>query len=82
MFPPGELNPLALRQLQAWQDIARGWQLVQSGRHLRCPACNQSVVMLLDTAGRQYVYTDEQKLTLTVAHLRQAHAELDPDAGP
>jgi hypothetical protein len=82
MFPSGGIAPLAQQQLAAWEAIARYWPTVDDGSHERCGNCGQSIRALADNCGRPYQYIPEQRLALTVAHLRQAHAELDPDAGP
>ena len=81
MFPLGHLAPLAVRQLAAWEDIARGWpsRPDADGKCQRCQACGVALYRLADDAGRPYRYGPGQVLAQTVAHLRQAHAELDPD---
>lgn len=81
MFPSGGIAPVAAAQLAAWEKIARDWELVTmpGQEHARCHKCGQSVIRLYDDGKRVYQYTPESKLALTVAHLRQAHPELDPD---
>jgi hypothetical protein len=81
MFPQsGQLAAVALAQLAAWEDIARGWVLVTAPgeEYARCKRCGQAVIRLADDGSRAYTYTPEAKLALTVAHLRQAHPELGP----
>ena len=89
MFPLRCLAPVAERQLAAWEAIARDWPLYEDGDCERCASCHQNVIAVTDvlapveegTSRRPaaYAYTDEQRLALVVAHLRQAHMDLDPD---
>lgn len=82
-MPPAGLGALALRQLAAWQEIASALLLDEVPEvHARCTlsGCSQSVAVL-ERGGKRYQYTDDELLALKVAHLRQAHIELDPDRG-
>lgn len=79
MFPLG-LAPLAARQLAAWEELAHDWTgYLDEDEVVRCASCHIGLWRIRDDHGTQYQYTDEQLLALKVAHLRQAHMELDPD---
>jgi len=73
---PGEIHPIALQQLETWQHIATVWAKYVSGRCVRCDACGQSIYMHSDSQGNKYTYTHQETLALTVAHIRQRHAEV------
>lgn len=81
MFPQGGIAPVARAQLAAWEEIAMDWALVTAPgeHHARCHSCGQSVIRLFDDRENIYEYSAEQRLALTVAHLRQVHPDLDPD---
>lgn len=83
-----ELSPVAQSQLAAWEAIARDWMLVPAIRvpedhltplqayvHLVCWHCDMSVYHV----GKQSI-SPAVLLTVTVAHLRNVHRNLDPDA--
>lgn len=76
-FDP-QLGLLARLQLTAWQDLARGWQVDDAGK---CAECGKGVYLVTDSAGAAYRYTDAEQLALVVLHLRNHHADLDPDKG-
>lgn len=78
-FASGGLSPVAARQLAAWQDIARTWPLYNDGICQRCASCHISVWRLVDEHGTEYRGTNEERQAMIVAHLRQAHQDLDPD---
>lgn len=84
MFEP-RVNALAVRQLAAWEELARDWPTFQvldvnTGIWVeRCASCLTGIWRHNDRDGKPYVYDDAERLALTVAHLRQAHADLDPD---
>ncbi len=81
MFPrSGQLAGVAEAQLAAWQEIAEAWPLYLDNAegHMRCNACGQSVVRMRDDQGRAFAYTADNWLVLKVAHLRQAHPDMDP----
>ena len=74
------MSTLAERQLAAWEAIAEGWPVDLDAEGIgRCRDCGKGVLMWIDRHGRPYRYTHEQVLSLTVLHLRNFHAELDPD---
>ena len=79
MLEPAKLSYLATEQLAAWEKLAANWPLYVDGPCGRCASCHVNVIRLVDEQGISYVYTDEQLLALKVAHLRQAHMDLDPD---
>lgn len=82
-----ELPPVAAGQLAGWQDIARGWATIEvidvdfspAVRNQRCASCLGGIYRVTDPHGKPYPYTDADLLALVVAHLRQAHMDLDPD---
>ncbi len=81
MLGPAGLGALARVQLAAWQQIASAWPLYLDAAegHMRCCACTQSVARLTDDAHKAFSYTAGDWLALLVAHLRQAHPDMDPD---
>ena len=81
MLEQPKLSSVATGQLAAWEDIARSWTLYNDDVCQRCVSCHMAVWRLLDENGNAYRYSVEQQLALIVAHLRQAHMELDPDRG-
>ena len=84
-----EIDSLAARQLAAWEEIAKPFLLVPLIRredadfgkqnkdelHLVCPACGVSVYAVQHQSVSPAIL-----LAATVAHLRNMHRELDPDA--
>lgn len=82
MRPAGELAPVAVAQLAAWEKLAETWQakiaLDEEGVG-RCGDCGKGVLVWIDRRGKPYRYTHEQVLALTVLHLRNHHADLDPN---
>lgn len=78
-FASGGLSPVAARQLAAWEDIARSWALYNDSICFRCASCHIAVWRRVDEHGNEYQYTNEERSALIVAHLRQAHMDLDPD---
>lgn len=79
MLEPPRISGLAVAQLAAWEHLAAGWAMYEDWPCLRCASCHISVMRLADDRNRAYTYTDEQRLLQVVAHLRQAHMDLDPD---
>ena len=79
----GMLGGLALRQLEAWEGVAREWPVTtddrETGQHLTCGACTQTI-FAITYLGKPYVLTLNTVLAATVAHLRQAHAYLESEA--
>ena len=73
---------LAERQLAAWEAIAEDWPVSESDRVYRCGDCAGGVALATDMGGVRYLYTHEQYLALVVLHLRNHHADLDPDKEP
>lgn len=72
---------LAERQLAAWEAIAESWP-ARTDDHVRaCGRCGKGIFLELDNSGKRFLYTHEQALALTVLHLRNHHADLDPDRG-
>jgi hypothetical protein len=76
--PPG-IAALARMQLAAWEQIADDWPVSLERDTWRCGDCGGPVALALDAAKRTYQYTGEQFRALIVLHLRNHHADLDPD---
>jgi hypothetical protein len=74
-----QLAPLAVKQLEAWEKIAGQWLLIPQWRddqfHMVCYVCDVSVF-----AASEQSLTPNVFMAATVAHLRNVHRELDPDA--
>lgn len=81
MLEDPQLAPLALRQLSAWEQIADTWETWLDADVQRCGPCGKGLYLALDASGNWFRYTHEQILALTVLHLRNHHADLDPDKG-
>ena len=73
------LAPLAANQLAAWERLADTWIWHEDNRVARCGDCGKGIFLAVDQLGHRYLYTHEQVLMLTVLHLRNHHADLDPD---
>ena len=78
MTGPQGIAPLALRQLAAWQAVAAGWTATVAEDHLRCVACQASILAVGDPRGIRYMITSQMILDATVMHLRARHAEMEP----
>lgn len=76
-----QISALAHGQLEAWENLAKNHLLVpeireEDGRlHLICPQCQQSVY-----AVEKQSITSAILQASVVAHLRNMHREMDPDA--
>lgn len=74
----GTLHDIALRQLKQWEDVAWEWPTYQDADgYIRCRMCGQSITRTHDNYGIEYVLTTDQLLSLTVAHVRQRHPEVN-----
>jgi hypothetical protein len=84
---PPKIGYQVADQLAAWEKLAEDWPVSHdaqytspaSDRSYRCAACGKGIALAFDTQGARYLYTDAQWLALTVLHLRNHHADLDPD---
>lgn len=79
MLEPPKIGVLATAQLAAWEKIADGWDGYEDGDQMRCGDCDQGMYRVMDDHQVAYHYSDGQRLAFVVAHLRQAHMNLDPD---
>jgi len=76
---------VAERQLAAWQQIAKGWLVddampADDGQLVdRCRACGKGIALAADAYGNLYRYHRDEYLALIVLHLRNHHADLDPN---
>jgi hypothetical protein len=75
----GEIAPVAMEQLRAYQTVARTWKTWPDGRCQRCMECDENIYFTADAGGHLYSYTDDEKLAVTVAHIRQCHSEVVDD---
>ena len=73
------MSTLAERQLAAWQEIAAHWPLRITTDVCECVQCGKGVYLIRDTRGLPFRWTYDQRLAQTVLHLRNHHADLDPD---
>lgn len=74
-----QIASLGLRQLAAWEKIAKDWPVYTSAfGFIRCAHCDLTVWRTEDDSGQAYTYTDAEILALRVAHLRNHHPTLDP----
>lgn len=71
----GTVHGIALAQLAIYQEFAKEWPRYPDSRSIRCGKCDQSIWFLYDENGEVYRYTDDEKLALIVAHIRQNHEE-------
>lgn len=74
------IDPLAVRQLRAWEEIAETWEVEypENDQHMRCRDCGLAIAKIFDDQGAPYCYSEEDYLALTVGHLRNHHPDLDP----
>jgi hypothetical protein len=74
-----QIHPLGQSQLEQWEKLADLWLMVPRMRdgqlHIICPKCDVSVY-----AASEQSITPATFKAATVAHLRNLHRELDPDA--
>jgi len=86
----GQISALGQSQLAAWEKIADDWLMVPTWRdelpcrtklhtvsqlHFVCPKCDTTIF-----AASEQTLTPSVIKAMTVAHLRNRHRELDPDA--
>lgn len=69
---------LAAHQLAAWMQLAADWPSEVAEGVRRCTGCGKGIMLLTDSGGRLFLYTEAEKNALTVLHLRNHHADLDP----
>lgn len=75
----GVIDSLAIRQLQAWEKIAKNWPVFASEfGFIRCAHCDLTIWRTQDDHGQEYTINDAEILALRVAHLRNHHPALDP----
>ena len=86
----GQISALGRKQLEAWEKLADTWIAIPTWRqertsgtsdiseqqlHLTCHKCGTTIF-----AASELSITPEIFKASTVAHLRNVHRELDPDA--
>jgi hypothetical protein len=90
MLEQPKLGFLAVNQLAAWEALAEDWPVSHDSQYIdqhgkdrsyRCGDCGKGVALAFDDNGARYLYTDAQWRALVVLHLRNHHADLDPDKG-
>jgi hypothetical protein len=74
--PKGEIAPIALAELESWRVVAIAWETYTDGRCNRCHECHQNIWFSKDPVGREFHYSYEEIIAVTVAHLRQCHEEI------
>lgn len=85
MLEQPKLSVVAAGQLAAWEKLAEDWPVShdaghnQQDRAYRCGDCGKGVALAVDDHGHRYLYTETQWMALVVLHLRNHHADLDPD---
>lgn len=86
VWQPSDLEKrkeIADQQLAVWEAYGRNFPLVidpdSAGTPMRCGFCGQSIYFISDKYGNSYGYTDDEELALTVAHIRQAHEDVNYD---
>lgn len=73
----GTIHPMAVGQLSEWEKVAQHWYTeVTDDGYLRCGQCTQAIVRKTDRHGTHYDLSMTEILALTVAHIRQNHAEV------
>jgi hypothetical protein len=80
----GKLAPLALAQLASWESLAREWPVKairkETGTHLSCAICKMTLLPISDVFGNGYVFSGDNALAMTVAHLRRLHPNIEGNA--
>jgi hypothetical protein len=78
--PKGELANVAIDQLKMWRAAALTWPLQETSRDKRhgmtCNHCQQMIYFISDGKGVLYDYSDEEIISLIIAHIRQAHERI------
>jgi hypothetical protein len=77
---PGAIAPVAIKQLQAYENVAKTWPIgfiFQDDRWCNvCEWCGQNIWFERDINGVEYYYSAPEILALIVAHIRQVHSEV------
>lgn len=76
----GTIHGIAIEQLAAYQTQAKDWPRYPDGSYVRCGHCNQALWRTYDDDGTPFRYEGHEKIALTVAHIRQRHAEVVSNA--
>lgn len=71
------ISNIVRAQLDAWKAYAEDWDVYQEDNHIRCAACDQSVARLTDHNDIAYTYSRDEQWALLVAHIRQAHQNVE-----
>jgi hypothetical protein len=76
----GKIAQVALDQLAPFRAAAQQWPIYYTIRDARscmaCRVCHFSLWFLRDIHETPYQISEEEKTTLTVAHIRQSHTEM------
>lgn len=82
---PGEIAKIAWQQLKPYRIAAETWPVYRHFRDKRhsmcCRLCTQCLWFVTDITGEIYQYTDEETLTLIVAHIRRCHEDMINEKG-
>jgi hypothetical protein len=89
--PPGTIADIAWTQLQPYRIAAQVWPVYQEARQDEstggvrwvhaCRTCNQALWFNTDAYKVTYDYTEDEKLTLIIAHIRRCHADIVNEKG-
>lgn len=75
----GEVASVAVEQLRSYQGRATYWPVERHVHYLRacwcCTVCDpcETLWFVADTEDNVFTYTEDEILTLKVAHIRQTH---------
>lgn len=74
---------LVFDQLRPYREAALTWPIRQELKDNRwcnlCRLCRQNIWFASDMNKVHYEYTDEDKMSLIVAHIRQCHPSMEVD---
>lgn len=73
------IDPIALRQLARWQQLAAKWPFSRDENYWRCGDCMAIIHQVWDSRGNRYDISSADIAALEVAHLRRRHEGALPD---
>jgi hypothetical protein len=74
-----EMSPATVAQLTKWSRFAKTWPSYLDGDYRRCEDCSQAIYRVIDPSGISYRWSDDERLSMTVAHLRRCHSEKEAE---
>jgi hypothetical protein len=76
----GEVASVAIDQLKPYREAANTWPVYRKFEDERsknkCRVCDQNLWFTTDINNDDYGYTEDQTLSLIIAHIRQCHDKL------